>query len=48
MDEYDFDGEYDDEEDWTCQNCRGTGVDPWNDGILPCEECDGEGYYWWL
>jgi hypothetical protein len=21
--------------------------DPWNDGITPCEHCDGEGYEWW-
>lgn len=31
----------------TCQFCNGTGGDPWNDGITPCEHCDGEGYEWW-
>lgn len=31
----------------TCQFCSGTGGDPWNDGITPCEHCDGEGYEWW-
>jgi DnaJ-class molecular chaperone len=47
----DCDDYYDDEdeyEDRTCSACSGTGGDPWNDGILPCEECDGEGYLWWL
>ena len=46
---------YDDCDDWddeperdlTCRACCGTGGDPWNDGILPCKECDGEGYQWW-
>ena len=23
------------------------GGDRWNDGILPCPACDGEGYEWW-
>lgn len=32
----------------TCPHCNGTGGDPWNDGITPCEYCDGEGYLWWL
>lgn len=31
----------------TCGHCSGTGGDPWNDGIMPCEHCDGEGYAWW-
>jgi hypothetical protein len=41
--------EYDDsqERDLTCRACSGTGGDPWNDGITPCERCDGEGYQWW-
>lgn len=33
--------------DVTCRICSGTGGDPWNDGITPCEHCDGEGYAWW-
>ena len=46
-------GYYDDEdysepEPPICEHCSGTGGDPWNDGILPCPECDGEGYKWWL
>lgn len=46
-------GYYDEEEDSEteppiCEHCLGTGGDPWNDGILPCPECDGEGYKWWL
>ena len=28
----------------TCEYCHGTGEDPWNDGILPCPKCDGQGY----
>ena len=45
-----FDDEwYDDQEpDRTCKNCGGTGGEPYDDYITPCEECDGEGYYWWL
>lgn len=35
------------ERDRTCLACGGSGGDPWNDGILPCEHCDGEGYEWW-
>lgn len=45
----DFDG-WDGEQherDLTCPHCSGTGGDPWNDGITPCEFCDGEGYEWW-
>lgn len=33
--------------DRTCRFCDGTGGDRWNDGVLPCEHCDGEGYEWW-
>jgi len=46
-----FDDEwYDDDQepDRTCKNCGGTGGEPYDDYITPCEECDGEGYYWWL
>lgn len=42
--------DYDEDEsprDLTCTHCSGTGGDPWNDGITPCEFCDGEGYEWW-
>lgn len=38
----------DDDEDRTCEACAGSGGDPMNDGITPCEVCDGEGYKWWL
>lgn len=31
----------------TCRNCSGTGGEPFDDGVTPCEHCDGEGYYWW-
>lgn len=42
--------DYDDQEpaDRFCPACAGTGRDPWNDYILPCEHCDGEGTAWWL
>ena len=36
------------EQDLTCEHCSGTGGDPWNDGVVPCPECDGEGYKWWM
>lgn len=36
------------EEDTTCRNCGGVGGEPYDDYCTPCEECDGEGYYWWL
>ena len=42
-----WDGDDGPERDLTCTHCSGTGGDPWNDGITPCEECDGEGYRWW-
>lgn len=42
--ELDYD---EDERDMTCEYCAGTGGDPWNDGIVPCPKCDGEGYRWW-
>lgn len=37
----------DDEPDRTCQYCSGTGGNPWDDGITPCQKCNGEGYEWW-
>lgn len=36
-------GLYDDH-DHTCQACNGTGQD-WD--LTPCQECDGEGFYYW-
>lgn len=42
----DWDGEFE-PRDTTCHYCSGTGGDPWNDGITPCDHCDGEGYEWW-
>jgi phytoene dehydrogenase-like protein len=41
--DYDEDGGPD-----TCPHCAGTGGDPYNDYILPCEYCDGEGVRWWM
>ena len=43
------DFEYDDEEeDLTCPHCGGSGSEPLDDGCMPCEYCDGEGYQYWL
>ena len=38
----------DDEPDLTCDHCAGTGGEPLDNFCTPCEECDGEGYKWWL
>lgn len=39
-----FDDGYDDyDEDRTCGYCGGTGGDPWNDYLLECPACLGEG-----
>lgn len=38
-DSWDFDG-------YECLHCHGTGQD-WG-SLMPCPECDGEGYEWWL
>mgnify|MGYP001168822963 CR=1 FL=1 len=38
----------DGEEDLTCPHCSGTGGEPLDDGITPCEYCDGEGYLYWM
>lgn len=46
-DDEDYD-DFDGEEVTVCPACNGSGGDPWNDGCLPCEHCDGEGYQWWL
>ncbi len=40
LDEDDWD---DDDEDRTCDYCGGHGGDPWNDHILECPMCLGEG-----
>jgi rubredoxin len=45
VDEDDYD---DSAESRICSVCNGTGGDRWNDGIMPCPECDGEGYLYWL
>lgn len=37
-----------DDEELMCEHCQGDGGDPHCDGILPCPECDGQGYKWWL
>lgn len=44
LEEYDYD---EDLCDLTCEACDGTGGNPWDDGVTPCPECDGEGYLWW-
>lgn len=31
----------------TCPECDGTGDNKWDDGITPCDYCNGEGYLWW-
>ena len=36
------------ERDRVCPNCGGDGGEPFDDFCTPCEECDGEGYKWWL
>lgn len=33
----------DDEADDECSHCHGDGMDPWNDYMLPCPLCQGEG-----
>ncbi|MEX3929756.1 hypothetical protein AB4Y36_38095 [Paraburkholderia sp. BR10936] len=30
-----------------CPACGGSGGDPYNDGLLPCTRCGGEGWYWY-
>lgn len=44
-DDWDWDDDY--VRSATCPVCLGSGGDPWNDGVTPCEYCDGEGYEWW-
>lgn len=31
----------DDEDDPVCDRCHGDGMDPWNDYLLECPECNG-------
>lgn len=38
--------EYDDDRE-ACPLCGGDGGDPGNDYVLPCPECDGEGWVPW-
>ena len=42
--------EYDEEDDvqHECDYCHGDGGDPYNDGVIPCPKCHGEGHFWWL
>lgn len=44
--EYQADDDFDDDEvmQFTCSACAGTGQD-WD--LTPCQECDGEGFYYW-
>jgi len=32
---------------WPCPNCHGTGREPYDDYITPCDQCDSMGYEWW-
>lgn len=49
-DDDEVDTAFDDEDEGgrICSHCRGTGGDPWNDRVLPCPVCNGEGSLWWL
>lgn len=40
------DDEDDFDEDRTCEYCSGDGGDPWNDYIMECPACLGEGVRW--
>lgn len=42
----DLDDDFDDDDvmRFTCSACAGTGQD-WD--LTPCQECDGEGFYYW-
>ena len=33
--------DFDPYEEPPCERCRGDGMDPWNDYLLPCPECQG-------
>lgn len=46
-DDYEMYDEGEAVEDPVCKYCHGDGGDPYNDGILPCPRCNGEGYEWW-
>lgn len=39
----DWPWEDDDMPDDACMHCHGDGMDPWNDYMLPCPLCQGEG-----
>ena len=39
--------DYDDADREACAFCGGDGCDPGNDYVLPCPECDGEGWVPW-
>lgn len=39
---YDIDDPDEDYKDEACPRCRGDGMDPWNDYLLPCALCQGE------
>jgi hypothetical protein len=45
IEERDLSHEADPEEDWedepVCARCGGDGMDPWNDYLLDCPECQG-------
>lgn len=42
-----FDDGYDDyDEDRTCEYCGGDGGNPWDDFIMECPVCLGEGVRW--
>lgn len=42
QDERDDDDDRDEWPDPVCERCRGDGMDPWIDYLLPCPDCQGE------
>ena len=43
---YDDDYEHDGGDSAWCERCHGTRGEPFDDGVTPCEACDGTGYKW--
>lgn len=34
--------DFDPYEEQPCDRCRGDGMDPWTDYLMPCPDCQGE------